>query len=70
MINVKIAACLVSTHKAIYGCISKKKKVSNKKMIQLNFTPDGRISWCWVSKTRVNFWVVGSPYDWPFSLTG
>lgn len=35
MINVKIAACLVSTHKAVYGCISKKKKkkVSNKKMI-------------------------------------
>lgn len=26
MINVKIAACLVSTHKAVYGCISKKKK--------------------------------------------
>lgn len=35
MINVKIAACLVSTHKAVYGCISKKEKekVSNKKMI-------------------------------------
>lgn len=28
MINVKIAACLVSTHKAVYGCISKKKEKS------------------------------------------
>lgn len=30
MINVKIAACLVSTHKAVYGCISKKKKRKEK----------------------------------------
>lgn len=31
MINVKIAACLVSTHKAVYGCISKKKKKKKSK---------------------------------------